>query len=117
APSSRPPILQDLAEATPGRQRSLLIEFVRGRAASVLGSEPSQIDARRPLNELGLDSLTAVDLRNLLSRGLELKRALPATLVYDYPTVEAIADYLAREALALVPAVIAAGAAESTPAP
>jgi polyketide synthase 12/myxalamid-type polyketide synthase MxaB len=116
-PSSQPRILRDLDEATPARQRSLLIDYVQGRAAAVLGAQPSQVEARRPLNELGLDSLTAVELRNLLSRGLDLKRALPATLVYDYPTVEAIADYLAGEALALAPASVAAGVAETTPAP
>jgi hypothetical protein len=117
APSSQPRILRDLAEATPTRQRSLLIDYVQERAAAVLGAEQSQLDARRPLNELGLDSLTAVELRNLLGRGLDLKRPLPATLVFDYPTVEAIADYLSRDVLALVPAVASAGAAEATPAP
>ncbi len=117
APASQPRILRDLADATPTRQRSLLIEYVQERAAGVLGADASQLDARRPLNELGLDSLTAVELRNLLSRGLDLKRPLPATLVFDYPTVEAIADYLARDALALAPVAVPAGAAEVTPAP
>ncbi|MGE3913285.1 MAG: SDR family NAD(P)-dependent oxidoreductase, partial [Chloroflexota bacterium] len=116
-PASQPRILQDLAEATPTRQRALLIEYVQGRAAGVLGADVSRMDARRPLNELGLDSLTAVELRNLLGRGLDLKRALPATLVYDYPTVEAIADYLARDVLALTAAPEAAGVVEIMPAP
>ncbi|MGE3270251.1 MAG: acyl carrier protein, partial [Chloroflexota bacterium] len=87
------------------------------RAAAVLGANASQMDARRPLNELGLDSLTAVELRNLLGRGLDLKRPLPATLVFDYPTVEAIADYLARDVLALTAAPVAAGVVEAAPAP
>jgi hypothetical protein len=44
----------------------------------------------------------AVELRGLLSTGLGLSsRALPATLIFDYPTIEAIADYLARAVLAL----------------
>jgi len=114
-PSSQPRILRELTEATPTRQRSLLMEYVKGRAAAVLGAEASQFDLRRPLNELGLDSLTAVELRNLLGRGLDLKRPLPATLVFDYPTVEAIADYLAREALALTPTSVATGAADASP--
>jgi hypothetical protein len=43
----------------------------------------------------------AVELRNQLGTGLGLKRALPATLVFDYPTIAAITDYLAREVLGL----------------
>ena len=54
-------------------------------------------DPKQPLQDLGLDSLMAVELRNLLGARLELKRSLPATLVFDYPTVETIAGYLTEE--------------------
>lgn len=43
--------------------------------------------------EAGLDSLGAVELRNTLTAALHLD--LPATLTFDYPTVEALAQYLA----------------------
>jgi hypothetical protein len=49
--------------------------------------------------DLGMDSLMAVELRNALSWELELPQALPATLIFDYPNVEAIAGYLASEIL------------------
>jgi hypothetical protein len=39
----------------------------------------------------------AVELRNLLGAGLQYERTLPATLVYDYTSVEAIAGYLAEQ--------------------
>jgi hypothetical protein len=55
-----------------------------------------------PLSEMGLDSLMAVEVRNILGSELNLKRALPATLVFDYPTVAAIADYITNE-MDLVP--------------
>jgi hypothetical protein len=41
----------------------------------------------------------AVELRNLLGAGVELKRTLPATLVFDYPTVEALTGFLADQLL------------------
>ena len=39
----------------------------------------------------------AVEVRNILGSGLNFKRALPATLVFDYPTVSAIAEYIMTE--------------------
>jgi acyl carrier protein len=64
----------------------------------VLGFEAADtVDARRPLSELGLDSLMAVELRNLLGASVGLTRALPATLLFDHPTIEALVDYLAAE--------------------
>jgi hypothetical protein len=43
----------------------------------------------------------AVELRGRLSRSLDLERKLPATLIFDYPTIEAITDFLLREALVI----------------
>jgi acyl carrier protein len=64
----------------------------------VLGFDSSQfVDPRKPLNEMGLDSLMAVELRNMLR--IALGRNLPATLLFNYPTLEALAGYLSREVL------------------
>ena len=104
ASAGEPEILRRLAEAVPGKQRGLLLAYVQERAGRVLGLSASQVGDRVPLNEMGLDSLMAVELRNLLGSGLGLKRSLPATLVFDYPTIEAITGYLAKEVLSLAPA-------------
>ena len=44
---------------------------------------------------MGLDSLMAVELRNAL--GASLKCSLPATLLFDYPTLDALVDFLSKE--------------------
>lgn len=51
-------------------------------------------DRRQRLMEFGVDSLMAVDLRNRLTKGLGLSQPLPATLIFDYPTIETLARYL-----------------------
>ena len=52
------------------------------------------IAPRLPLKEVGLDSLMAVELRNALTRSIG--QSLPATLLFDYPSLDALATYLMR---------------------
>ncbi len=92
--------LDRIKQAPAGQRHGLLARFVEERVVKALGLDPSRPpDRARPLRELGLDSLLAVELRNVISNGLGLPRRLPATLLFDYPSVGAIADYLARELL------------------
>jgi len=91
-------MLEELREATPARREKLLLDFVREHVARVVAAPSAEaIDPREPLNEMGLDSLMAVDLRNRLGKGLGLARSLPATLVFDHPTVDALTRYLLKE--------------------
>jgi acyl carrier protein len=96
APAGRPEG-QGLAErlaalAATDRERAL-VDLVRGRVAAVLGhADHTAIDADRPVQELGFDSLTAVELRNQLATETGLR--LPTTLVFDQPTPRALASYL-----------------------
>jgi acyl carrier protein len=94
------PIIQQLSEAPVNQKRDILLAFVNGQALKVLGLDAAEIiDPRQPLQELGLDSLTAVELRNMLGNGLKLERSLPATLVFDYPTINALTEFLAQDIL------------------
>jgi acyl carrier protein len=82
-----------LQEAYPAERADLLRDYVRGHVMRVLDwPEDSQPARNARLMELGLDSLMAVRLRGLLARGLG--GTLPASLVFDHPTIESIAAYL-----------------------
>jgi len=92
--SAGPPELAgQLAQASPARRREILMDYIRTRLARILGLDASTtLDPRQPLNELGVDSLMALEMTNVL--GDALGTHLPATLVYEYPTLEALTDYL-----------------------
>ena len=91
-----------IAAAPPNQHQEIVESFVAEQVAAVIGLSRSRgIDPQQALNELGLDSMMAVELRNRLATGLGLKRHLPATLVFDYPTVFAIGTYLRTEILRL----------------
>ncbi len=65
------------------------------RALHVVGLDRSTtLHPKVPLKDVGLDSLMAVELRNVLARATAA--ALPATLLFDYPTLDSLADHLWR---------------------
>lgn len=90
-----------LRAAQTDRQRlALLEEFVRGEVAWVLRLAPKDIPSDAFFSDLALDSLRSLELRNRLEHGLDL--TLPATLVWQFPTVDSLAPHLA-EKLGFVP--------------
>jgi pimaricinolide synthase PimS1 len=84
-----------LASAPEQERQSILQEAVCAHAAFVLGYPTSEeVSPAQPFKDLGFDSLAAVELRNRLN--LALGANLPVTLVFDYPTPGALAQYLSE---------------------
>ena len=79
----------------------MLREAVREQVAAILSLPTAGIDARRALNEYGLDSLMAVELRNALAA--LCGERLPASLIFDYPTVQALAGFLSERMAGSIP--------------
>jgi acyl carrier protein len=93
-------LLRRLEEAPRGKRRDTLLTHVRDQVVKVLGLDPCYpLEPQQGLFEAGLNSLAAVELMNHLQTSLG--RPLAPTLVFDYPTVEALSGYLAREVLSL----------------
>ncbi|ONI92818.1 hypothetical protein ALI22I_01680 [Saccharothrix sp. ALI-22-I] len=82
-----------LTALEPAAREKVVLDLVRAEAAAVLGfPDTASVSADRPFQELGFDSLTAVDLRNRL--GAATGVALPATAVFDHPTPNALAAFV-----------------------
>jgi Fe2+ transport system protein FeoA len=100
APDVAAELRRRLAEASVGERRELVVAFLAGEVSRILrvdGSRP--LDPRHRLMDLGFDSLMAVEFRNRLVKTLGLQKSLPASLIFDYQTIEALARYLDSEVL------------------
>ncbi|MFF9772044.1 SDR family NAD(P)-dependent oxidoreductase, partial [Streptomyces sp. NPDC014636] len=86
-----------LAALSPADREQDVLQIVRAATAVILGhASPGDIDSQRAFREMGIDSLTALELRNRLAA--ETGLSLPATLVFDYPVPLELARYLVAEA-------------------
>jgi phthiocerol/phenolphthiocerol synthesis type-I polyketide synthase C len=81
-----------LRDATGPERRRLLESYLRDQAAGQLGMTPSLLDIESPLNNLGVDSLMAAELRAHIERDVGV--VVPVVNFLDGPSVSALADWL-----------------------
>ncbi|MBL7489160.1 phosphopantetheine-binding protein, partial [Frankia sp. AgW1.1] len=103
-------LTEELATLPPARRASRLRTLVQTEASAVLGHRSTdRLEPTTSFRELGFDSLTAVELCNRLRTASGL--TLPSTLIFDYPSPDTLAEYLAKR-LALDAAENATGGGE-----
>ncbi|WP_425435737.1 type I polyketide synthase [Lentzea kentuckyensis] len=91
-----PSLAERLAGLAPDERDRVLLDLVSSHAATVLGLDsPRLVDPQRGFLELGVTSLTAVELGNLLAADAGVR--LSSTLVFDHPTPAALARHLRAE--------------------
>ncbi len=91
-------ILKQLQQTPEDDRHEVLLGFIQAQAAKVLGlATPRELDPERGFFEMGMDSLTSVELRRRLETSFE--EQLPSTLTFNYPNVAALTNYIAARVL------------------
>jgi acyl carrier protein len=90
------PLREILADLPDAERLQHLRSLVAAQTARVLGiPATSSVDVERGFSDLGFDSLMSVELRRVLQAQTGL--ALPTTLAFDHPSVDAVARYLLEQ--------------------
>ncbi|GAA1158919.1 hypothetical protein GCM10009664_28490 [Kitasatospora gansuensis] len=89
-------LVEQLAALSEPEQSRTLLDLVRKHVGGLLGyDDPAALEAGRSFEDLGFDSVAAVDLRESLSAATG--RKLPTSMVFDHSTPLALAEYLRKE--------------------
>jgi acyl carrier protein len=105
----------DRLTSAPARlRRELLTAFVREQLAYATEIDKAEIAPDDKLMDLGINSLTAVEVKLFLEA--ELGIALGSSLLFDYPTLEGLVGYLLNEAGFCDQQVVQKAARTDTPA-
>lgn len=99
---------EDLNQFTSDHVLAIVSQIVAKMLGSAVGSE-------QPLMEAGLDSLGAIELRESLQR--EFRMELPATLIFDYPSMATLSAYLLTQLSSGLVTASATGQVGSPPPP
>jgi acyl carrier protein len=93
APARRSDILEQLGRLPDSQKKEAVIVYLRQQIREVLGfAARTSIEADKRLVELGMDSLMALELKRRLEG--DLKMTFPATMIFEYPTLEAMAGHI-----------------------
>jgi 3-oxoacyl-(acyl-carrier-protein) synthase/cyclopropane fatty-acyl-phospholipid synthase-like methyltransferase/acyl carrier protein len=96
APASASQWKDAVTAAAPRERRDVLVSRLEALTKSVMGMSNGEVlHPRQPLRDAGLDSLLSLELRDKLGR--ELGKGLPATLLFEQPTLERLAEYVLAE--------------------
>jgi acyl transferase domain-containing protein/acyl carrier protein len=96
--------IQTFAQSSQSERFEYLASYLEKQIKQQLHMKSSEkIDRKAGLASIGMDSLMAVELRNIISNSLgsSFAKALPATLMFNYPTIEALTNYLLTDVLKL----------------
>jgi len=98
-------LLRQFEAAAPGDRHSLLIGYIQEEVAKALGLSASQLDVQQPLNNMGLDSLMAVELKNRVKN--ELGVDVPLMKLWQGVSTAELAELLLEQLAltSLVPSV------------
>ncbi|MCP4212293.1 MAG: SDR family NAD(P)-dependent oxidoreductase, partial [Halieaceae bacterium] len=89
-------LVQQLEETPTERRVSVLVSFLKSQVQEVLGLKDAP-DLQQGFFDIGMDSLMAVEVGRRLQQQLALKQALSSTALFDYPTIETLANHLLQQ--------------------
>ena len=94
----RPTLIDRLEQCYPNERTAIATDFLVDLVLAISGSE-QKIDGADSLMNVGLDSMGLVDLTTRLQIEFGEAVSFPATLVFDYPDIDSLANFLAQQAL------------------
>ena len=95
-------LLEDIRHAPPNEKIDLLFNHIKHRVIHVLRLDMSQpVDFQKGLTEIGMDSLMAVELRNLLQ--VDFKGPIPTSVMFECSTILELSNYILDEFFAEQP--------------
>jgi len=112
--SAQASLLRQLAQQTSGDRTPLLAQYLQQQLAKVMGfRDAAMINLDESFGDLGMDSLMAVEFSNRLQTNLN--HPISQTLAFDYPNINALAQYLSKEIQLDETTVLRTATASATP--